>query len=129
MLLTFSLTNIYQLYILLNVVFVLFFLNFTLYYIYIIGTFLRILFLIIESFIDENEDNQNHVAIDMEILLSFIDKDVNAERCITTMLTSNRTLLEGPIGQKTVERFLTLLSNKGKCKCTILVVIIVKIEM
>jgi hypothetical protein len=66
----------------------------------------------------------------MEILLSFIDKDVNAERCITTMLTSNRTLLEGPIGQKTVERFLTLLSNKGKCTIPgILVVIIVKIEM
>ena len=123
MLLTFSLTNFTNLHSAQCRIRLIFF---EFYIILYIGTFLRILFLIIESFIDENEDNQNHVAIDMEILLSFIDKDVNAERCITTMLTSNRTLLEGPIGQKTVERFLTLLSNKGKC--TILVVIIVKIE-
>lgn len=49
----------------------------------------------------------------MNTLLAYVDRDVNAERCITTMLTSNRELLEGPIGRKTLEQFLTLLSTKG----------------
>jgi hypothetical protein len=40
----------------------------------------RVLFLIIESFIDENETNQNFVANWMDTLLEFIDCNVNAER-------------------------------------------------
>ena len=57
--------------------------------------------------------NQNYVSQWMGTLLAFIDKDVNAERCITTMLTSNRSLLEGMIGRKTLQRFLNLLSLNG----------------
>ena len=47
------------------------------------------------------------------MLLKFIDCDVNAERMITTMLTSNRTLLEGEIGQTTMNKFLALVQKKG----------------
>ena len=73
---------------------------------------IRVLFLIIESFIDEDESNQNYISQWMNILLSYIDKGVNAERCITTMLTSNHSLLEGKVGKTTLLRFLDLLSEK-----------------
>ena len=49
-----------------------------------------------------------------KILLKYIDCDVNAERMITTMLTSNRPLLEGQVGQTTMQKFLDLVFKKGK---------------
>jgi|TARA_B110000090_G_scaffold209886_1_gene268465 hypothetical protein len=75
----------------------------------------RVLFLIVEAFIDNHEDNQNFVAVWLPaVLLKYIDCDVNAERMITTMLTSNRPLLEGKVGQTTMQRFLDLVFKKGK---------------
>jgi hypothetical protein len=65
-------------------------------------------------FFSDHEENQNFVALWLpKTLLKYIDCDVNAERMITTMLTSNRELLEGDIGQTTMARFLELVSKKG----------------